>query len=111
MINYELAKERGIWPSEVKQLEVHYGIIKLLHSIPISQVKEYFTSISNYNKAVQDTEYAIQSLWQFTQNIAYHRMWFEDPKCKCPYEDNKDRLGVTQRITSELCPLHGGHND
>ena len=60
-------------------------------------------------QAVTHIRFALQLLWRFPPEIKYHD--FTDfPHCTCPILDNKERIGMENKIIHKNCPIHGINN-
>lgn len=62
--------------------------------------------LKEYAAQLTLVEFEIQRLYGFPEDAKYHRFW-ETPKCKCPYFDNRDRYLTGAHIIETSCPLHG----
>ena len=103
MINKKLAVSQGLSDEAMKEIEkIHIEFDNLLNK-DITDI----LSIKSYNLNIEEYEYKLQELWKFGKNKDYHTYWFKAKACKCPVDDNYERLGTPYKIYNSDCPLHG----
>lgn len=62
-------------------------------------------------KYIEDLELKLQAIWNFPQDVRYHRYWKAIKGCACPFTDNEDPMFFGRRIINQECPWHGVKND
>lgn len=56
---------------------------------------------------IEAYEYALQAMWKFKLDSAFHSYWFKVSGCKCPKDDNIMMFGSHFRTINHECPFHG----
>lgn len=103
MINYDLARRKGLSPETIAEIEKlqeyreDLGNLYLNKSISAVQYRELWT----------ENEYDLQDLWGFALNSNYHMFW-NMKGCTCPKIDNEEAWGTGYYVYSKDCPIHGG---
>ena len=109
ILNMALAEEQGLTQDDVEGLEV-------LHASKdsIFQVAAVRRMVSRRNcagmgergmvVALEQIEFAMQRLWKFTEDRAYHTWWCKLPGCDCR---NIVINGEKTRYIREDCEYHG----
>ena len=103
MINYDLARRRGLSPETIAKIEKlqeyreDLGKLYLNKNISAVQYRELWT----------ENEYDLQDLWGFALNSNYHMFW-RMAGCTCPKMDHEDAWGTEYQVYANDCPIHGG---
>lgn len=105
-LNEEMLKLQEAEENREAILEKYEEIKALLHKAklalpPTEEDRKYFTS------QITKLEFELQELWNFPQDVSYHKYWIYLPGCLCPELDNYDLLGVNLREINTGCPWHG----
>lgn len=104
MINMNLAKEKNLSDKTIRRIEsLHDHLDKVL--------KEPYFFVPTPDKVdeyIQSIEYYLQELWGFPQDPHFHSHWYKVKWCKCPKQDNMERVGSYMgRFNTGECPYHG----
>lgn len=80
-----------------------------LHSIMdnVLSTPEVFGSPKEVVAIIESLEYAMQALWKFDRNSAWHTHRWRVNGCSCPSMDNIERSGTPYKYISTTCPFHG----
>lgn len=90
--------------------QAQQGFVRAAHVLmrEIKASPETFTC-ENVNpvQLIEDIEFALQGVWKFARNPAYHLHWLDIKGCTCPKMDNKDPFyyGGGKIIMGD-CPWH-----
>lgn len=66
-----------------------------------------YAALAELREELRILELQLQIAWGFTADERHHIYWYQIPHCKCPILDNMERKGISQKIISALCPVHG----
>ena len=107
MLNTDLIELQNLTPDDVTRLQNLHTMMKVMLSASIDDVS---VTTEEYVNAIECLEFIMQEAWGFNKDPTYHQHWFRDPKCKCPYLDNLELIGVDRKVISQNCKLHGSTN-
>jgi hypothetical protein len=103
MINYDLARRRGLSPETIVEIEKLQEYRELLGKLYL----DGGISAAHYREAWTVNEFNLQALWQFPLDTNYHMFW-RMAGCKCPKMDNEDAWGAGYQVYANDCSIHGG---
>lgn len=103
VINPVFLKKHG---AEGNLEEIKRTFALKFHLMDLMDKLEDEPSLRVMDRALQDLEFRIQELFNFTPDRNFHRFW-ERPHCLCPKMDNQDSWGTGHAIFNMGCPLHG----
>lgn len=102
MINYDLARERGLDPKTIALIEEHQQFRETLGEM----YEAGKLSRRIYKEEWIENEYMLQALWGFKEDPRYHKFW-NMKGCTCPKLDNEDAYPTGFYTLNASCPLHG----
>lgn len=104
-LNPHLAAKQGVTEGQLEALRASHLIRASLFKAASLGIHNdlLLTMVANVFDALETEQ---QKLWNFPADPNHHR-FFDVPGCLCPKHDNAERLGTSQRIYSNDCPIHG----
>ncbi len=104
-LNEKLLKEKNISKSNREAIEELHQQLEVLavESENENLSDEEYKQIGD---SVETIEFALQELWGFNKDIAFHRHYMKLHGCTCGNIDNKEDYGY-RRHKSGACKYHG----
>lgn len=86
----------------LRETDVLISIHRLLAEVKLNPRSEKYDPV----QFIEDMEYTLQGIWGFNRDKNFHTHWLDIKGCKCPHDDNLERI-PHGRIINLSCPWHG----